>query len=116
MPLDDLDSNDNDYIDKKLMKIVDKSLSMFGASGANRGVKLPKIKNPIDPQYKELESVSDMLSKMIGGDLKEKEILEFKLGIMELIDNIESKYIPDASTRGIINKVLLMLLMRFQFK
>ena len=116
MVLDDLDSKNNDYIDKKLMKIVDKSLTMFSTSGTNRGVKLPKIKNLKDPQYKELEGVLDMLSKMIGGDLKEKEILEFKLGIMELIDNVESKYIPDASTRGIINKVLLMLLMRFKFK
>lgn len=116
MDLEFLDSNDNDYIDKKLVKIVNKSLSMFGTSGMNRRVKLPKIANPVDPQYKELEGVSNMLSKMLGGDLEEKEVIEFKLGIMELIDSVESKYIENASTRGIINKVILMILMKLDFK
>lgn len=116
MALDDLDSNENDYIDKKLVKTVDKALSMFGSSGINRGVKLPKIQNVVDPQYKELEGVSNLLSKMLGKDLEEKEVLEFKLGIMELINSVESKYIENASTRGIINKVILMVLMRLKFK
>lgn len=116
MALDDLESNDNDYIDKKLMKMVNKSLSMFGTSGTNRGVKLPKIPNVKDPQYQELEGVSDLLSKMLGRDLEEKEVIEFKLGIMELIDSVESKYIENAGTRNIINKVILMILLRLKFK
>ena len=116
MALEDLDSNENEYIDKKLKKIVDKSLSMFGTSGIDRGLKLSKIKNPVDPQYKELNGVSDLLSKMLGKDLEEKEVIEFKLGIMELIDSVESKYIENAGTRNIINKVILMILLRLNFK
>ena len=116
MDLEPLDSNDNDYIDKKLMKVVNKSLSMLSTSGGIRGVKLPKLLKTDKSKDVGLESVSGMLSNLLGKDLGEKEQLEFKIGLMELIDNVESKYIESATTRGIINKVLFMLLMRFKFE
>ena len=116
MDLESLDSNENDYIDKKLMKVVNKSLSMFSASGSNRGIKLPKLLKTGKAKDGGLESVSDMLTNLLGKDLGEKEQLEFKIGLMELIDNVESKYVESATTRGIINKVLFMLLMKVKFK
>lgn len=116
MELDDLESNGNDFVDKKLMSTVEKSLSMFASSGTHRGIKAPKISKGDQKKSLDLNNVSDMLSKMLGKDMEEKDQMEFKLGLMELLDSLESKYIENPTTRGILNKVIFMLLMRFKAK
>jgi len=120
MELDSVDSNNkNEFIDKKLQKIVNKSLALFSGSGIgikNVGSNLAIISDTDKIQNQELTNVSDMISKMLGSNLNEKDQMEFKLGLVELIDSVESKYIENPSTRNIINKVLLMLLSRFKAK
>ncbi|BDI54848.1 MAG: hypothetical protein [Asgard archaea virus SkuldV2] len=115
MDLESLDSKtDSDYIDKKLLKIVKKSFTMFNSGLGKNSLSLTKTSKSGGKKNSELESVSDMITKMLGKDLDEKETLEFKLGLIDLIDNVESKYIKDQTTRSIINKVLFALLARFK--
>ena len=107
------------YIDKKLKKIVDKAIAMFHSSGVSKGnisSGLSELQETNESGNTELDNVSDMLSKLLGKDLNEKDQMEFKIGLVELIDSVESKYIEDSKARGIINKVILALLMRFKGK
>ena len=115
MDLEHLDSKSNsDYIDKKLLKIVKKSFTMFNSGLGKNSLSLAKTSKSGGKKNPELENVSNMITKMLGKDLDEKEILEFKLGLIDLIDNLESKYIEDQTSRNIINKVLFLLLARFK--
>ncbi len=114
-----LDKIDSKYIDKKLQKTVDKALSMFQKSSeiTTEAIgSLSKTKDGIKSEYSDLDSVSDLIAKALGKDLTEKDQVEFKLGLVDLIDSVESKYIEDSKARSIINKVILALLMRFKAK